>query len=240
MTLTRFLVLALLIATKSAAAESVSPCNDRFTDASAHYRDALYQSDPRHRDSPAAQTALRAFRSAWDNLIEKWPDCPPNGHAEEGISTQRLYAVGDIAAKAAVEADLGRPNQAYQTLMQIRSLLADMRHAERIESYSDPLDAFDDKLAEADDDELDDGEISPDQFVVLCEQVGVLEYLGEKLEKLAPAQWAADSAFLDALENLARQIRGLKITIIRGESAPIHAALSDLRRAFDRFYLLYG
>ncbi|HXP96945.1 MAG TPA: hypothetical protein VN809_09555 [Telmatospirillum sp.] len=226
-----------MLAAQPAAAEDNAACASRFADASAQFRDALYQSAPQHPDGLAATAALQAFRAAWSQLVDQWEDC--RGAVREETS-QRLQDIAEIASKAAREAAHGRLDQAHQTIQQVRPMLADMRHAGSREFYADHLDAFDDKLAEMADDDLDESEISPDQFVQLCEQIGVLGYLDERLEKHAPKQWAADPAFLDTLENLARQIRGLKVAILRGQRAPIRAALSDLRRNFDRLYLLYG
>jgi hypothetical protein len=220
-----------------AVAESAPPCGDQVAAASMHYRNALYQSDPLHRDEAAAKTAVQAFLAIWNDLIGRGKDCRQDPD-EEAIL--RIRGIADIAAKAAAETAAGRPDQAHLTLLQIRPMLGDLRHAGEHEDYTDHLDAFDDKLSETADDDLDDDEISADQFVQLCEQVGVLGYLSEKLEKRAPPQWGADPTFLDALENLSRQIRGLRITILRGQRSPIRAALSDLRRSFDLFYLLYG
>lgn len=236
----RPLVLAVALAAGPAAAEDASPCGERIADASAQYRGAFYQSDSQHRDDSAALAALQAFRTIWDDIIVRWSDCLPHRQQIDEDTVQRVLGVGDIATKALVEAEHGHFTQAHLILLQIRPMLADLRHIGEHDDYADHLDAFDDKLAETADDDLDESEISPDQFVQLCEQVGVLSYLGEKLEKRAPPRWAADPAFLDALENLSRQVRGLKVAVLRGQRDPIRAALADLRRSFDRFYLLYG
>ncbi len=235
MTKIRLLVLLAALGAGPAAAADAR-CDEHFADASAQYRDALYQSDPEHRDGAAAKAALRAFGMSWDDVIDRWIDC----RAADEETAQRLHGIAEVAAKATAEADRDRLDQAHLTLLQIRPMLADLRRAGDGDAYADQLDAFDDKLAETADDDFDESEISPDQFVQLCEQVGVLGYLGERLEKRAPPQWAADPAFLDALENLTRQVRGLKVAVMRGQRDPIRAALSDLRRTFDRFYLLYG
>jgi hypothetical protein len=240
MMMIRLLVLVAVLGSGSAAAEDGPRCDDRFADASAQYRDALYQSDPQHRDGAAAKVALAAFRGIWDDIIDRWIDCLPRRHAADEEMAQRLHGIAEVAATAMAQALRDHLDQAHLTLLQIRPMLAEFRHTDERDAYADHLDAFDDKLAETADDDLDESEISPDQFVQLCEQVGVLGYLDERLEKHAPLRWAADPAFLDALENLAGQVRGLKAAVLRGQRAPIRAALSDLRRAFDRFYLLYG
>jgi hypothetical protein len=240
MKMARLLILALMFDANPATARNLSSCDRHLTDASAQYRDAFYQSGAQHRDVNAEKEALRAFRAIWNELVKNWAGCLAPGQNDNEEATQRLYAIEDIAAKAAAETEHGRFNQSYQTLRQIRPLLADMRHTDRLATFSDDLEAYDDKLAETADDDLDEGEISPDQFIQLCEQAGVLGYLGERLEKNAPTQWSSDPAFLDSLENLNRLMRGLKMAIFRGQRDPIRAALSDLRRDYDHFYLLYG
>jgi hypothetical protein len=229
-----------MLAASPASAQDDERCRDRFADASTEFRIALYQSDPLHQDNASANEALSGFLTIWNGIIEQWETCQPHHLPIAEEATRSLFAIKDVAAKSSAEIRHGRLNQAHLTLRQIRPLLADLRRAEDPEIYIDHLDAFDDKLAETADDDFDDNEISPDQFVQLCEQVGVLGYLEEKMEKKAPTRWADDPTFLDALEDLSRQIRGLKITVFRGQRDPIRAALADLRRNFDHFYLLYG
>ncbi len=233
----RRVALAAALSFLPAVAESAPPCGALLAVASMQYRNALYQSDPLHRDDVAAKTALQGFFVLWNGMSGGGTECRDDGDEEASL---RRQGIADIAAKAAAETAAGRADQAHLTLLQIRPMLGELRHAGEREDYTEHLDAFDDKLSETADDDLDDDEISADQFVQLCEQVGVLGYLSEKLEKRAPPHWGADPAFLDALENLSRQVRGLRITVLRGQRSPIRAALSDLRRSFDLFYLLYG
>ncbi|PKU22315.1 hypothetical protein [Telmatospirillum siberiense] len=240
MTKLQLLALALFLSTSPADAEDVLTCEELMGAATAYYREALFQSDPLHQDGAAANSALAAFRVAWRAVAERAADCAPCRPIQEDEVEQRVQDIADVAEKAELQNDRGRLDQAHLTLSQIRPMLTDLRHAGEPHDYAAPLDAFDDKLSETTDDDLDEEEISPDQFVQLCEQVGVLAYLGEKLEKRAPARWAGEPEFLDALENLSRQVRGLRAAVLRGRHAPIRAALSDLRQSFDRFYRLYG
>lgn len=236
------LVIASLLAASTATAEGAVPCLDeqRLDVASTQYRDAVYQSDPLHQDITAVETALAAFRVSWRTLVTDSGDCAHLDSATDKGVAQRIEDIDDVAEKAQKQADRGRIDQAHLTLSQIRPLLAELRRGETLEIYGDRLDAFDDKLAEATDDDLDEDEISPDQFVLLCEQIGVLAYLQETLEKRAPSRWSADPDFLDALENQSRQIRGLRAAVLQGRALPIRAAMSDLRQSFDRFWRIYG
>lgn len=240
MTKLRLLAIAALLSAHPAAAEAVMTCDELMGTASAQYRDALYQSDPLHQDGQGATAAIEGFRTTWAVIIERSSECEPCRAEPDSETEQRIRDIADVAEKAAKLAGRGHIGQSHLTLGQIRPMLAELRHARGSEDYADHLDAFDDKLSETADDDLDDDEISPEQFIQLCEQVGVLSYLGEKLEKRAPSRWAAEPEFLEALESLSGQVRGLKATILRGRQIPIRAALSDLRQSFDRFYQLYG
>ncbi len=236
----RVVLLALLIVSGPAAAGESADFSHQFGDAWAHYRDAFYQSAPDRDDRPATEEALRAFRSAWSGLIRRWATQRPPQFSEDREFTAGLRAVAEIASEADHQLGHGALGQVHLTLGQIRLLLAELRRRNGLQDYADELDAFDDKLSEAGDDDLDQAELSPDQFVLLVEQLAVLAYLAERLEKRAPPQLADDAAFYEMVEGIARQVRGLKVAVFDGQRAPVVAALVDLRRSFDRFYLLYG
>lgn len=212
----------------------------QFSDAWTHCRDALYQSAPDYADREATAEALRAFAAAWTELTDRWAAKPPPQYSEDADFGQELKAIGELAMQARGQTRHGQLDQAHQTLAQIRALLAEMRRKNGVTRYTDQLDAFDEKLAETADDDLDQSDLTPTQFVELCEQVGVLGYLAERLQKRTPAALTTDDAFLDMVDGLARQVQGLKAAVLSGRRAPIEAALSDLRRSFDRIYLLYG
>ena len=236
----RLVLLAMLFASGPADAGESADFVHQFADAWAHYRDALYQSAPDRDDRSATEEALRAFRSAWSGLIRRWAAQRPPQFGEDREFATQLRAVAEVAGEAEQQLGHGALGQAHLTLGQIRLLLAELRRRNGLHDYADELDAFDDKLAEAGDDQFDQAELRPDQFVLLVEQLAVLAYLAERLEQRAPPQLADDAGFYDMVETIARQVRGLKVAVFDGQRAPVVAALADLRRSFDRFYLLYG
>ena len=211
-----------------------------LSNAWAHCRDALYQSSPGQADGPATAEALDAFLAAWDRLTNRWTAHPPAPYDRDAEFGAMLGAIGDIAEQARHEIRHGRMLQTHATLSQVRALLAEGRRRNGLEAYADPLDAFDEKLAETAEDELDAPDISADQFVLLVEQAGVLAYLVERMEKRAPARFLDDPAFLEQVESLAARVRALRVAVLSGRRDPVAACLADLRREFDRFYLLYG
>lgn len=233
-------LLAVAFAASPAQASEDGQYEAQFANAWAQFRDAFHQSDPAYANADATREALRAFIAAWQRLAARWGDHPPPRYADDADFGPELADVGDAAARAAVEARHDHVAQAHVTLGQIRALLAEMRHKNGLANYTDQLDQFDDKLTEAGDDDLDQSELSPAQFVQLCEQVGVLGYLAERLQKAAPAGLAEDDHFADEVDGLARQVQGLKAAVLNGQGPAVVAALADLRRSFDQFYLHYG
>jgi hypothetical protein len=236
----RLLLLIFLVVPFGARAGAIDDFNHRFENAWAQYRDAFYRSAPGHEDRPAAEEALRAFLAAWRGLSHRWATTPPPQYGEDAQFGKELQTITEVAAQAAAELAVGRLPQAHATLSQIRKLLAEMRQRNGLEAYTDRLDAFDEALAEAADDDLDQPELTPTQFVQLCEQVGVLSYLAERMEKGAPTELADDANFYDMVEGIARQVRILKAAVLDGKREAVAAALADLRQSFDKFYLLYG
>lgn len=238
----RFLAIAAFCAVSAlpAHAGDIADFDTALANAWAHCRDALYQSRPGGGDQPATSEALAAFVAAWDELEERWGDAPPPHYSEDVTFSHELAQVGEVGRRAAAFARTGRVGQAHAALSQIPALLAEMRRKNGIETYTDHLDAFAEALAEITDDSFDTPELSPRQVVLLVKHVGALAYLGERLEKRAPARLAGDEAFLALLETLNAELRSLEAAAIAGQRTPVRAVLSDIRRTFERLYLFYG
>ncbi len=237
----RMILLAAMTAAPCLAADSeqTAAFAAQMAEIRQFYRQALYHSDPLHQDLGAMRAALAAFSRSWGLLAEPlWPTADRSGTP---FFEDDRQAVGEIASASLAFADAGRPEQAHHSLGQIRPLLDALAGRDGGDGgFDEWMLFFDDKLAETADDEFSQAELEPAQFVRLCEQAGVLDFLGEQLARRAPARYGADPDFLEALENIAQQIRGLKVSILQGRRDPVRAALTDLRLSFDRFYLLYG
>ena len=231
--------MALILAlARPAAAGDGSAFERDFALAWPHYRDAWVQSA--ETDAATTTAALNAFTAAWARVTgEAAGDLPPAFRGDPGASSD-LDLIGAIADKAAEQARRGRLAQAHATLQQIRAILSELRRRNGVATYDDPIDEFEEKLAEAGDNDFDQAEIPPDQFIQLVEQLGVLAYLVERLEKLVPPQWVGDPAFLESAEGLARQVATVKAALFTGQSLAVRAAFEDLRKHFNKFYLYYG
>lgn len=208
--------------------------------AARHYREAVYHSDPLHGDPAVAQASLADFRADWNRLALQ-----PALGAGQQFAGEYPGAIADIAARADQLMTSGKSDQAHAALQEIRPLLASLARPPRGNdgddcAFADWMGIFDDKLAEAADDDFNRPELAPSVFVQLCEQAGVLDFLTQQLARKVPARYAEDAAFLEAQSALTRQVRGLRITILEGRRDPVKAALTDLRLTFDRFQLTYG
>ncbi len=232
-------LLALLLFCAPARAAGAATFNEQYSEAWTLFRNALYQSAP-EQDDPAAAASLRAFSLAWRGLMSQWGARPPRQYAEDPRFAEELSAIAEVAAEARRQIRQSRPDQAHVTLQQIRSLLADMRRRNGLAAYDDCLDAFDEKLAETADDDFDQPELGAEHTTQLCEQLAVLAYLAERLELQAPDALLQDAEFFDMAEQIAQQVRVLNVAAQAGRRDPLVAALADLRRSFDKFYLLYG
>jgi hypothetical protein len=235
-----WLVVGLLTAPTAAKAGPAADFDSQLAEVWAQCRAALYQSAPSHLNGPAATDALRTFTTAWSQLETRWATTPPPQYSEDGDFAEELSDIGAIAAQARHQGEAGRVDQAHASLQEVPALLAEMRHRNGLENYTDTVEAFDDKLAETADDLLDQAELTADQQLLLLEQAAQLAYLAERLEKRAPARVSDDADFLDLAETLARQTHGLRSAALAGQRDPVIAILEDLRRSFDQFDLAYG
>jgi len=213
---------------------------NQLADALGQYRDAYAHSGPTLSDGKAAIEGLNAFAAAWTTLRSRWTAAPPPEYSEDLNFAEEMESVSAIAAQAQRQAQAGAIGQAHATLGQIRALLAEMRRRNGLHGFADEMDAFDDRLSEEGDALFDDPKLSSDQIGLLLEQTAVLTYLGERLQKQSPPNLADDTNFLEMTDELNRQVRGLQGTAVAGQRDPIMAALADLRRQYDRLWLLYG
>jgi len=235
--LTLFLVLSLAA---PALAGEAADFDARLGDALGQYRDAFAHSGSSLPDPTAAKEALSAFTAAWKSISDRWASHPPPQYSEDSHFSTELAEISTIAAQASAQAKAGGLEQAHASLGQIRALLAEMRRRNGLHGFADEMDAFDDRLSEEGDSLFDDPQLSPEQTVQLLEQTAVLAYLGERIQKQSPAALADDANFLEMTEELNRQTLALQGLIAAGQSAPIAAALKDMRRYYDRLWLLYG
>jgi len=233
------LLLALSLAAP-AQAGSTADFEAQLGDALGQYRDAFAHSGPSLPDPAAAKEALSAFTAAWKKLADQWAAHPPPHYSEDASFASELDDISSIAALASAQAKTATLEQAHASLGQIRALLAEMRRRNGLHGFADEMDAFDDRLAEEGDSLFDDPQVSPEQSTQLLEQTAVLAYLGERIQKQSPTALIDDANFLEMTEELNRQIRALQGLIAAGQRDPIMAALKDMRRHFDRLWLLYG
>ncbi|HVI52072.1 MAG TPA: hypothetical protein VM661_12735 [Candidatus Sulfotelmatobacter sp.] len=231
--------LSLCLTSGSAWGGDTALFQSQLDDALGQYRDAYIHSG-RQMDPSAAREAMSAFTAAWKGLQARWAAAPPPSYSEDPSFADELQAIADIASQAQSQTTAGAVDQAHMTLGQIRALLAEMRRRNGLHGFADEMDAFDDRLAEAGDSLFDDAQLTPDQSGQLLEQCAVLAYLGERLEKQAPPALFDDANFLEMAEELNRQVRGLQATAASGARDPVMASLADLRRNFNRMWLLYG
>jgi hypothetical protein len=233
------LLLVLSLASPAQAGDAAD-FEAQLGDALGQYRDAFAHSGPSLPDPAAAKEALSAFTAAWKKLSDRWAGHPPPHYSEDSAFASELADISTIAAQASAQAKAGVLEQAHASLGQIRALLAEMRRRNGLHGFADEMDAFDDRLAEEGDSLFDDPQLPPEQTVQLLEQTAVLAYLGERIQKQSPTALADDANFLEMTEELNRQIRALQGLIAAGQRDPIVASLKDMRRHFDKLWLLYG
>ena len=227
-------------AATAATASETSLFEAQWEAAWSQYRQASFAASPIDHAPQAAQQALQAFLADWTQLTRQWSGHPPPHYAEDPDFAEQLNAIGMLAAQATQQMEHGKLDQGYDSLLQIRALATALRHRNGLAEYRDLLTLFDEKLAEAEDDDFEAPQTSPELTFTLIEQVGVLAFLVEQLEKNAPPALIDNTDFVAALAEIDQQTRGLRAAIVAGRSAPTQAALADLRRALTLLIRTYG
>ena len=198
-----------------------------LSEAWSHYRVALAQSG---RDGAAAKGELTAFLDSWRKLQERWGTKAPPQFAEEVEWPETLAAVADIAGRAQAA-----PEHAEETLTEIKAVLADLRRRNNVAAFSDVMNDFGAML----DDAIDAETPSAKNARARRDQLAVLRWLADRIQKDAPRAVQETPEFAKMTENLIANIERARVM---AESKPdaLDRALAAIKASYGKLFVKFG
>lgn len=223
-----------LIAAGPAWAGETAEFDARMAEAWAHYRAALHNAS-RSGGAPAAKAELAAFGETWTQVQARWGTKPPPQYLEDADWKETIDAVGAIAARALSELDRKEPDDARETLAEVKAVLAELRRRNNVVAFTDYMNDFSDALDEA----IAAETPSAKSAKARRDQLAVLRFLADRVQKNAPAAVQQDPDFAKMSENLVANIERAR-ALPDAKAGELDRALTAIRASFDRLFLKFG
>ena len=216
------------------AADAVT---DALSEAYAPYRVALFKTS----SAPAAEAAqaVEAARQRWQQFIAQHgarPGAPYDRDQRFAASLQDGLSVFD---NAATQTRSGELPAAHETLEQVRDLLAVLRARNNIVVFSDHMNAYHAAMEKVLGEPLA-ATPGSDAWQQLTMQVGVLEYLANRLASEAPQELRQQEEFQSSLGNLRASVAALKAAVLAADPAAVKAALGKLKMPYSKLFVRFG
>jgi hypothetical protein len=224
--------LVAMVGAGPAAAGETAEFDAALADAWGHYRAALTQAG---RDGGGAKGQLAAFLDSWQRLQGRWATTPPPQFAEEAEWKETLNAVADIAGRALAEFDRKAPDDAQETLSEIKAVLADLRRRNNVTAFADVMNDFAETLDEA----IAAETPSAKSQRARRDQLAVLRWLADRIQKNAPRAVQETPDFAKMSENLVANIERAR-TLAEGKPDMLDRALAAIRASYEKLFLKFG
>lgn len=216
------------------AADAVT---DALSEAYAPYRVALFKTS----SAPAAEAAqaVEAARQRWLQFIAQHGAQPGAPYDRDQRFVASLQDVLHALDTAATQTRSGELPAAHETLEQVRDLLAVLRARNNIVVFSDHMNAYHAAMEKVLGESMA-ATPGSDAWQQLTMQVGVLEYLANRLASEAPQELRQQEEFQSSLGNLRASVAALKAAVLAADPAAVKAALGKLKMPYSRLFVRFG
>jgi hypothetical protein len=219
------------------AAASAGPMQDferQLTATYAHYRAALMQTNQKNKE--ATEKAIADFEIGWAAILARKASPPPQ-YMDDHKWSQTLDAVAGVLAEAKGEAAKGELAKSHNTLEAIRDLIGDMRQRNGIITFSDRMNTYHEQM-----ERVVEGRYSTDAngLAKLREDVAVLAFVAEEVERYRPADLDQDQAFKQGLADMKASIVALQAAVRAGDTARLDGLRKALKPPYSRLFAKYG
>jgi hypothetical protein len=227
----RAAILALLLAAGAASAGELADFNAAVEKASAHNRVALGYLRTGNND--LASLEINRLRNAWAAVVERFGGRRPDAFADAELYTVTLTDVSTRIVTARMLLDAGRPANARESLVGIRSALAKLRQTSGIMVLADCVldaNAAMDALAVYDNPALDWGK-SETRFGVAAKAT-VYGYELARCDRMAPEPIRNAPEFRRLIDGVNAGLALVPKAIATRDSDLLHRIIIELR-SFD-------
>lgn len=216
------------------AADAVT---DALSEAYAPYRVALFKTS----SAPAAEAtqAVEAARQRWQQFIAQHGAQPGAPYDRDQRFAASLQDVLHALDTAATQTRSGELPAAHETLEQVRDLLAVLRARNNIVVFSDHMNAYHAAMEKVLGESMA-ATPGSDAWQQLTMQVGVLEYLANRLASEAPQELRQQEEFQSSLGNLRASVAALKAAVLAADPAAVKAALGKLKMPYSKLFVRFG
>jgi len=209
------------------------------TAAYAHYREAAFYT--RTENIPVAALALDEFVSKWSALVHRYADDPPPAYAGDARWKSTLQGILERAQTGLDALDAGEPEAAADAIGPIREMLGDLRHRNKVVSYSDNVDALTaamDVLARYRKDVRDLND--PATVEMIGKQADIVEALFEKCRDDAGPEIADDQEFKRLISGASDSMAKLRKSLKTGDLRLFRIGSGELRSYERIMFLRFG
>ena len=229
------LLLALMLA--GGVASAADPVTDAMQQTYGPYRVALYKTNSNAKDD--ARQALAQARQGWNQMATRYGAQPPAPYDRDPDFVSSVAEVSQVYAKAAAEIDQDQLKEAHNTLERAREVMADMRHRNQVNVYSDHMNAYHTQMEVV----LLGGAqtlAGPNGLLELTAQVGALDYLAAKLKSEATPENLKNEEFLSLNQAVTQSVADLKAALFVQDADKVKAAISKLKGPYAKLFAKFG
>jgi len=228
------LSLSLGLAVTAQASDAIT---DAMQTAYAPYRVALFSTNG--KSQPDAKAAIEQAQQAWRGVVEqngKQITAPYDRDAGFASSLAQVKAVYDKASK---EIDAGKLPEAHETLEEAREVLATLRQRNGVIVFSDLMNAYHAEMEHL----LNTGPKqlgAPQGISEVTAQVGVLNYLVQRLRAQASASLLQNAEFNALLTAVEASVGSLKSAALAQDAAALKEAIGRVKGPYSKLFLKFG
>jgi hypothetical protein len=223
-------------------ASEIGKFNQDFGVAYAAYRQALIATGVGKADKGAVDTAIKALSELdrqWGSFMGHYKKPPPHFSDEKAWEPTfaKVRALVHKGLEAAKRASL---DDAHDALEEIRIILSDLRRRNNIITFSDHVNAYHEQLEEIIGADYAMDGFSPAQRLELNEQLAVLSFLAEAMERNAPQAYSSQPEFITLLENVFSSIDRVRQAIEENDKKNIINSIAGLKTPFAKLFSKFG
>ena len=220
----------------TASAGDLKAFNEQVAGAYAPYRSAMFYLRTGNPD--VAYLDLDAAVTAWQSIVERFGETPPDAFADDQGFSDTLAMVQMVLESGRELLDKGDQTAATETLTSVRTELAALRSRNGVRVYSDCIDEMNaamDRLWAYRHDPPDFA--NPDQVNAVKRDAAIADYLYRRCYNEASSEDQNDEAFKRMFEGSLVSLPLIYNALDQGNEAMLINILRELR-SFDRMIWL--